>query len=247
MRPISRCYNPTVYSTTMGGNFLAGAATSSKLFSRGFSVTKPKSKTESKEVAAKKHSDAERRRRLRINSQFATLRTILPNLVKVSIALHSITQKAYTMFRQRINTFFYYVNEIKQQDKASVLGETVRYFNELKKMVQDIPTTPSLEDSLRLGHCNNNRDLARVVFSCSDRDGLMSEVAESMKAVKAKAVRAEIMTVGGRTKCALFVHGVNGNEGLVKLKKSLKPVVNGKSSSEAKNNNIGGSLLTQQQ
>ncbi|KAG7544648.1 Helix-loop-helix DNA-binding domain superfamily [Arabidopsis suecica] len=215
MRPISRCYNPTVYSTTMGRNFLAGAATSSKLFSRGFSVTKPKSKTESKEVAAKKHSDAERRRRLRINSQFATLRTILPNLVK--------------------------------QDKASVLGETVRYFNELKKMVQDIPTTPSLEDSLRLGHCNNNRDLARVVFSCSDRDGLMSEVAESMKAVKAKAVRAEIMTVGGRTKCALFVQGVNGNEGLVKLKKSLKPVVNGKSSSEAKSNNNGGLLLTQQQ
>jgi len=125
-------------------------------------------------------------------------------------------------------------NETKQQDKASVLGETVRYFNELKKMVQDIPTTPSLEDNLRLGHCNNNRDLARVVFSCSDREGLMSEVAESMKAVKAKAVRAEIMTVGGRTKCALFVQGVNGNEGLVKLKKSLKPVVNGKSSSEAK-------------
>ncbi|VYS65257.1 unnamed protein product [Arabidopsis thaliana] len=215
MRPISRCYNPTAYSTTMGRSFFAGAATSSKLFSRGFSVTKPKSKTESKEVAAKKHSDAERRRRLRINSQFATLRTILPNLVK--------------------------------QDKASVLGETVRYFNELKKMVQDIPTTPSLEDNLRLDHCNNNRDLARVVFSCSDREGLMSEVAESMKAVKAKAVRAEIMTVGGRTKCALFVQGVNGNEGLVKLKKSLKLVVNGKSSSEAKNNNNGGSLLIQQQ
>ncbi|KAL1190372.1 Transcription factor [Cardamine amara subsp. amara] len=197
MSPISRCYNPT----TMGRNFLAVAATSSKLFSRGFSTTKPKSKT----VAAKKHSDAERKRRLRINCQFATLRSILPNLVK--------------------------------QDKASVLGETVRYLNELKKMIQDIPTTPpSLEDNLRLGHCNNNRDMARVVFSCSDREGLMSEVAESMKAAKAKAVRAEMMTVGGRTKCALFVQGVNGNEGLVKkLKKSLKPVVN------------GGSLLTQKQ
>jgi hypothetical protein len=45
----------------------------------------------------------------------------------------------------------------------------------------------------------------------------------------------------------LFVQGVNGNEGLVKLKKSLKLVVNGKSSSEAKNNNNGGSLLIQQQ
>ncbi|ESQ52484.1 hypothetical protein EUTSA_v10017944mg, partial [Eutrema salsugineum] len=191
-RPISLCYNPTTYTTTMGRNFFTGATTSSKLFSSGFSAAKPKSKIGSKEVAAKKHSDAERRRRLRINCQFATLRTVLPNLVK--------------------------------QNKAYVLEEIVKYFNELKKVVKDIPTTPALEDNLRLSHHCNNKDVARVVFSCSDREGLMSEVAESMKAAKAKAVRAEIMTVGGRTKCALFVQGVNGNEGLVRLKKSLKPL-----------------------
>ncbi|CAN8276539.1 unnamed protein product [Cochlearia groenlandica] len=197
MHPISRCsYNPT-----MGRNlFTSGVATSNKLFS-----FKPKCKTESKEVAAKKHSDAERKRRLRINCQFETLRTILPNLAK--------------------------------QDKAYVLGETIRHFNELKKIVHDIPTTPSLEDSLRLGHCNNNnnKDMARVVFCCSDREGLMSKVAESMKIANLKAVRAEIMTVGGRIKCALLVQGVNGNnQGLVKLKRSLKIIVNGKSSLEAK-------------
>ncbi|KFK22396.1 hypothetical protein AALP_AAs52006U000300 [Arabis alpina] len=213
MRPILRCYNPTMCSTTMGRNFFTGATTSDKLFSRSFLTVKLKMKTESKEVAAKKHSDAERRRRLRINSQFATLRTILPNLVK--------------------------------QDKASVLGETVRNFNELKKMVKEIPTTPALEDSLRLGHCNN-RDMTRVVFSCSDREGLMTELSESMKTVNAKAVRAEIMTVGGRSKCALFIQGVNGNEGLIRLKKSLKHVVNGKSSAAKNNNNNGGSLLTKQ-
>lgn len=111
-----------------------------------------------------------------------------------------------------------------------MLGETVRCFSELKEMVKEIPTTPDLEDNLRLGHCNK-RDMARVLFSCSDREGLMSEVAASMRAANAnaKVVRAEIMTLGGRTKCALFVQGVNGNEGLIKLKKSLKPVVNRKS------------------
>ncbi|KAG2319096.1 hypothetical protein Bca52824_012309 [Brassica carinata] len=102
---------------------------------------------------------------------------------------------------------------LKRQDKASVLGETVR-----------------------------TETFARVVFSCSDREGLMSEVAESMKAADAKAVRAEMMTVGGRTKCVLFVQGVNGNEGLVKLKKALKPVVNRKP--EATNNNNGVSVST---
>ncbi|KAL0790768.1 hypothetical protein Bca101_007014 [Brassica carinata] len=210
MRPLSQRYNATTYSTTMGRNFFTSGTSSSNLFSsRGYSANaKPKSKTESKEVAAKKHSDAERRRRLRINYQFEALRTILPNLIK---------------------------------DKASVLGETVRYFKELKKLVNEIPTTPSLEDSLRLGQCKN-RDFARVVFSCSDREGLMSEVAESMKAADAKAVRAEMMTVGGRTKCVLFVQGVNGNEGLVKLKKALKPVVNRKP--EATNNNNGVSVST---
>ncbi|XP_010555406.1 PREDICTED: transcription factor bHLH131 isoform X2 [Tarenaya hassleriana] len=195
IRPITRYYNPMTYSNTHASllhGFPSTAATSSsKLFFRN-SAMKQKSKVESKEIAAKKHSDAERRRRLRINCQFATLRTILPNLAK---------------------------------DKASVLGETVRYLNELKKTVKDIEmAAPRLEDDLKLSQCN--RGLAKVVFSCSDRKGLMSEIAESLATTKGKAVRAEIMTVGGRTKCALYVQGVNGNEGMVRLKKALKPILN---------------------
>lgn len=48
------------------------------------SFLKPKSKAEIKILAAKKHSDAEKRRRLRINAQYAELRNILPKLDKVS-------------------------------------------------------------------------------------------------------------------------------------------------------------------
>ena len=104
MRPLSERYNATTYSTTMGRNFFTSGTSSSNLFSsRGYSVNaKPKSKTESKEVAAKKHSDAERRRRLRINYQFEALRTILPNLIKVSlvyaILLHQIHIKIVNTF-----------------------------------------------------------------------------------------------------------------------------------------------------
>ena len=54
-----------------------------------YSFSKPKSKAEAKQVAAKKHSEAERRRRMRINGQYATLRDILPNLVKVSTKIHT--------------------------------------------------------------------------------------------------------------------------------------------------------------
>lgn len=45
---------------------------------------KPKSKAEIKLLAAKKHSEAEKRRRMRINGQYDTLRNILPYLIKVS-------------------------------------------------------------------------------------------------------------------------------------------------------------------
>lgn len=49
------------------------------------SFTKQKSKVENKLLAAKKHSEAEKRRRMRINGQYETLRSILPNLIKVSM------------------------------------------------------------------------------------------------------------------------------------------------------------------
>ncbi|KAK0605324.1 hypothetical protein LWI29_025497 [Acer saccharum] len=61
-----------------------GGITSSNLVHYRTILSKQISKAETKELAAKKHSDAERRRRLRINDQYSTLRTTLSNLVKVS-------------------------------------------------------------------------------------------------------------------------------------------------------------------
>lgn len=49
------------------------------------SFLKQRSNAEIKVVAAKKHSEAEKRRRMRINGQYETLRTILPNLIKVCV------------------------------------------------------------------------------------------------------------------------------------------------------------------
>lgn len=48
------------------------------------SFSKPRSTEEIKLLAAKKHSEAEKRRRMRINGQYDTLRNILPNIIKVS-------------------------------------------------------------------------------------------------------------------------------------------------------------------
>ncbi|KAJ7953528.1 transcription factor bHLH [Quillaja saponaria] len=168
------------------------------------SFSKPRSKAEVKLLAAKKHSESEKRRRMRINSQYATLRAILPNLVKM--------------------------------DKASVLEETIRQVMALKKNVSELEAVsrgstdeivfPGESDKLNLEHCIDDQGLMKATLSCEDRPGLMSALARALRSVKGKVVRAEMVTVGGRTKSVLWVQGLGcGNEGMGMLKRALKVVI----------------------
>ncbi|KAK7309754.1 hypothetical protein RJT34_06732 [Clitoria ternatea] len=162
------------------------------------SFSKPKSKAENKLLAAKKHSEAEKRRRIRINGQYETLRSVLPSLIK--------------------------------KDKASVLVETIKQVKELKKKVAKLEESsgvpknvkfPSGADKLNLEKCNDEHGLVKTTLSCEDRPGLMSAIARALGSVRAKVVKAEMLTVGGRTRSVLWVQGP-GNEGLGMLKGTLK-------------------------
>ncbi|KAJ1399538.1 Myc-type, basic helix-loop-helix [Sesbania bispinosa] len=163
------------------------------------SFSKPRSKAEIKLLAAKKHSEAEKRRRMRINGQYDTLRSILPNIIK--------------------------------KDKASVLAETIKQVKELKKIVSKVEENnigsskevkfPSGADKLSLEKCNDDEGLVKAMLSCEDRPGLMSAIAGALGSVKAKAVKAEMVMVGGRTRSVLWVKG-HGNEGLGMLKSTLR-------------------------
>ncbi|KAG2376634.1 Transcription factor bHLH131 Basic helix-loop-helix protein [Vigna angularis] len=176
------------------------------------SFLKQRSKTEIKVVAAKKHSEAEKRRRMRINGQYETLRTILPNLIK-----HG--ELDFVMNHQK--------------DKASVLAETIKQVKELKKKVskveqescgsssKDVVKFPSGADRLRLEKCNNEEDLVKATLSCEDSMGLMSAISRAMGSVKTKVVKAEIVSVGGRNRSVLWVQGL-GNDHMGMLKSSLK-------------------------
>ncbi|XP_061993194.1 transcription factor bHLH131 [Rosa rugosa] len=173
------------------------------IYSKNF--CRPKSTAEAKVLAAKKHSESERRRRMRINSQYAALRKILPNLIKM--------------------------------DKASLLAETVRQVRELKKVVADTEAAcrgsgsecviPSGFNKLSLQKCEGKQEgLVKATFSCEDRPGLILDMIRELRSGKGRVVRAEMVTVGGRTKSVLWVKGLGaGSEGIVCLKKALNKVI----------------------
>ncbi|KAL2521764.1 transcription factor bHLH [Forsythia ovata] len=174
----------------------------------------PRSMAEAKAVAANNsHKEAERRRRKRINAHIATLKNILPNTIKT--------------------------------DKASLLAEAVRRVRELKKTTaeltameeedtDDISNTklkcifPSETDELKVSHCDDNSGLIKASICCEDRPEIILELIQALKSVKGKVMRAEMATVGGRTKSILWVQilGTVGNEdSLGTLRRALKVVM----------------------
>lgn len=118
-----------------------------------------------------------------------------------------------------------------------MLSETVRQVRELRKTVSALEGVccgngakdcvfPGETDKLSLESCDDEQGLVKVTFSCEDRPGLMSTVAKAVRTVKGRVVKSEMVTVGGRTKCVLWVRGLGGrNEGIVMLRRALKVVI----------------------
>ncbi|XP_050385103.1 transcription factor bHLH131 [Argentina anserina] len=194
---------PSYVSKQIGFSQRYGIGQLSSIYIKNFS--KSLSTAEVKVLAAKKHSESERRRRMRINSQYAVLRKILPNLIKM--------------------------------DKASVLAETVRQVRELQKEVAEIEAScrgngsesviPSGVNKLSLEKCKGKEEgLVKATVSCEDRSGLISDMTRELRSGKGRVVRAEMVTVGGRTKSVLWVEGLGaGSEDIVLLKKALNKVI----------------------
>ncbi|KAK9270104.1 hypothetical protein L1049_025678 [Liquidambar formosana] len=166
-------------------------------------------------AACKSHSEAERRRRQRINAHLSTLRTLLPNKTKT--------------------------------DKASLLAEVVQHVKELKKRVADLVgqdgdgccsssssssgsepswTLPTETDEVTLSHCDGEGRMVKATVCCEDRPGLNGDLTKAIRSVRARVVRAEMATVGGRTKSVVVMQwGGGGEEEIGSFKRALKTVV----------------------
>ncbi|XP_057783872.1 transcription factor bHLH30-like [Salvia miltiorrhiza] len=119
-------------------------------------------------------------------------------------------------------------NTIKT-DKASLLGEAVRRVKELKKSAAELEEGPSEADELKVWQCEKT-GLMKAALSCDDRPEIIVDMIEALKAAEAKVVRAEMSTVGGRTKSVLWV--TQNDAGLGPLRRALKMVMD-KSTLEA--------------
>ncbi|GJN08400.1 hypothetical protein PR202_ga26313 [Eleusine coracana subsp. coracana] len=130
-------------------------------------------------AASKSHSEAERRRRERINAHLARLRSLLPNTTKT--------------------------------DKASLLAEVIQHVKELKRQTSEIKEDacplPTESDELTVDASSDEdgRLVVRASLCCDDRADLLPDLIRALKALRLRALKAEITTLGGRVKNVLFV------------------------------------------
>lgn len=131
-------------------------------------------------AASRSHSEAERRRRERINNHLAKLRSLLPNTTK--------TDKA-SLLAEVIQ----HVKELKRQ--TTLISETSPVPTEIDDLTVD---NAAVEDG---------KFVIKASFCCEDRSDLLPELIKTLKALHLKTLRAEITTLGGRVKNVLFITG----------------------------------------
>lgn len=140
----------------------------------------PKEILEAKALAASKsHSEAERRRRERINTHLATLRTLLPSSTKTDKAslLAEVIDQVKTLKRQ--------VSEIYEYGP--------------------IPTDHDDISVEKVASAAEGRILIRASLCCDDRPELMTDLKEAIDTLRLRTLKAEISTLGGRIKNVFIV------------------------------------------
>ncbi|XP_020228279.1 transcription factor bHLH51 [Cajanus cajan] len=160
--------------------------------------------------ASKSHSQAEKRRRDRINAQLATLRKLIPKSDKMDKAalLGSVIDQVKDLKRKAmdVSRAFTVPTEI---DEVSIDYDHV----------QD-------ESCTKVSKLKENM-VIKASVCCDDRPELFPELIQVLKGLRLTAVKAEIASVGGRIKSILVLCSKDNEEGvcLTTLKQSLKSAV----------------------
>ncbi|XP_002978655.2 transcription factor bHLH30 [Selaginella moellendorffii] len=130
-------------------------------------------------AASKSHSEAERRRRERINNHLNTLRGLLPSTTK--------TDKA-SLLAEVIE----HVKDLKRQAAEIAEGGPV----------------PTDVDELKVDTDASSSDgnfVLKASLCCEDRPDLLSDLTKALRTLKLRTLKAEIATLGGRVKNVILI------------------------------------------
>ncbi|KAL3630219.1 hypothetical protein CASFOL_023203 [Castilleja foliolosa] len=148
-----------------------------------------------------------------------------------AVAATNSHKEAERRRRKRINAHIATLKSILpnniKTDKASLLGEAVRRVKELKTTTAQLSNIFPIEtDELKVARCENS-GLIMATLSCEDRPDIIMDMIRALKTAEAKVVRAEMSTVGGRTKSVLWVkmEGSENDVGLGTLRRGLRMVM----------------------
>ncbi|KAL4577885.1 hypothetical protein LXL04_014000 [Taraxacum kok-saghyz] len=174
-------------------------------------VAEAQSVEEKAAAACNRHSEAERRRRKRINGHLATLRSLLPSTIK--------TDKA-SLLAEVVRR----VKELKKMAAAELEPTAADQTDDdvIRNMI------PSENDELELTYIGEDSCTKKItikaVMCCEDRAELIVELTRALGLVRGKVVRMEIGTLGGRIKCVLWVQvmATTIEQGLHELRRALK-------------------------
>ncbi|EES14023.1 transcription factor bHLH30 [Sorghum bicolor] len=161
-----------------------------------------------KKERGRSHSEAERKRRQRINAHLATLRTLVPSASRMDKAA-------------LLGEVVRHVRELraKASDAAAGVGVGV-----IPGEGDEVGAEEEDDDYWRqhgrrhFGADDDDslpppRRVVRAWVCCDDRPGLLSDLGRAVRSVRnARPVRVEIATVGGRTRSVLELD-VSGDDG----------------------------------
>ncbi|KAJ1382048.1 Myc-type, basic helix-loop-helix [Sesbania bispinosa] len=160
--------------------------------------------------ASKSHSQAEKRRRDRINAQLATLRKLIPKSDKMDKAalLGSVIDQ---------------VKDLKR--KAMDVSRAITVPTEIDEVSIDYDHVQD-ESCTKVNKFKDNI-VIKASVCCDDRPELFSELIQVLKGLRLTAVKADIASVGGRIKSILVLCSKEseGDVCLSTLKQSLKSAV----------------------
>ncbi|XP_038706458.1 transcription factor bHLH30-like [Tripterygium wilfordii] len=135
-------------------------------------------------AASKSHSEAERRRRERINNHLARLRSLLPSTTK--------TDKASLLAEV--------IQHVKELKKHTTL-------------IEETSPVPTEMDELTVDAADEDgRFVIKASLCCEDRTDLLPDIIRTLKALRLRTLKADITTLGGRVKNVLFITGDEDSE-----------------------------------